>query len=443
MATSGAAPAHVARRRTAAPLLRAGQARLLIRLAAILAGAIAVKSFVVDPLTGHFGGTFEDFSAYMGAARSMAAGGSPYAQFSSATPVMSGFTYPPFAGVLVRPLALLTNQQALSVWLALSLATTVIAAVIVARTALPASWPRLELAVIASVAFGPAAYNYWHGQINGVIFLLLATGYWAYVTGRGRTAGIVLGLAAGIKVAPVVLIVLLLRRRWWQGAAAMAATVAATVGIGVLALGTGPTHTFIAGVLPALSRPMGWVYNQSLTAAVSRVFEHSVLAVQTTPPAIAAAGWALTALVLGIAGWAVRPGARQRPERGAEFGLGVLAMLLAGSLAWYAHYTALLIPLAGAVALARDRDGDDRRALLAATAGAVVVFAVVAPLAIAALTMPGLVALSASPAWWPVLQLFSLPCVAALWLMVRLYQSLSGAGRGVARPLSRKGYQAS
>ena len=424
-------------------MLRAGQARLLVRIAALLAAAVAVKSFVVDPLTGHFGGTFEDFGAYMGAARSMAAGGSPYAQFTSTTPVLSGFTYPPFGAVLVRPLALLNDHQALSVWLALSLATTVIAAIIVARTALPASWPRLELAVIAAVAFGPAAYNYWHGQINGVIFLLLAIAYWAYVTGHGRTAGVVLGLAAGIKVAPIALLLLLLRRRWWRSAAAMAATVAATIAVGVLALGTGPTRTFAMGVLPALSRPMGWLYNQSLTGALSRVVDHSVLTVQSTPLAVTVASVALSALLLAVATWAVQPGARTQPERGAEFGLGVLAMLLAGSLAWYAHYTALLIPLAAAVALARAGDREHRQALLTATAGTVVVFAVVAPLAIAALSMPSLLALSRSPSWWPLLQLFSLPCFAALWLAVTLHQSLSRAGRGVARPLSRKGYQAS
>ena len=425
------------------PLLPAGQVRLLIRIAALVAAAVAVKSFVVDPLTGHFGGAFEDFGAYMGAARSMAAGGSPYAQFTSTTPVLSGFTYPPFGAVLVRPLALLNDHQALSVWLALSLATTVIAAVIVARTALPASWPRLELAVIAAVAFGPAAYNYWHGQINGVIFLLLAIAYWAYVTGRGRTAGVVLGLAAGIKVAPIVLLLLLLRRRWWQASAAMVATVVATIGLGVLALGTAATRTFVTTVLPALSRPMGWLYNQSLAAAVSRLVDHSVLTVQPTPLPIIVASVALSALLLGVATWAVRPGPRTQPERSGEFGLGVLAMLLAGSIAWYAHYSALLIPLAAAAALARAGDRHDRRALLIATAVTVVVFAVVAPLAIAAVSMPSLLALSRSPAWWPLLQLFSLPSLAAVWLVVPLYQSLRRAGRRVTRPLSRKGYQAS
>ena len=388
---------------------------------------MAVKSFVVDPLTGHFGGSFEDFGAYMGAARSMAGGVSPYAQFSSTTPVMSGFTYPPFAAILVQPLALLTDRQALSVWLALSLVTTVAAAIIVARVALPASWPRLELAVLAAIAFGPVTYNYWHGQINGVIFLLLAVAYWAYVDGRQATAGVVIGLAAGIKVAPIVLLVLLLRRRWWRGSAAILATLAATVVAGLLVIGTGPTRTFISEVLPTLSRPMGWLYNQSITGVLGRLFNHSVLVVQPAPRWLTALCWVAGAVILGMAAWVTRSGELPGAERGAEFGLGVVAMLLAGSLAWYAHFTALLIPLAAAAGLIAARGRTAERTLAVATAAAIVVFAVVAPFGIAQLAMGSLSSISHTPLWWPLLQVSSMPALAALWLGVRLRHSLAAA----------------
>lgn len=416
-----------ARSRVPAPLLTAGQARFLLRLAAAGAAAVAVKSFVVDPLTGHFGGSFEDFGAYMGAARSMAAGGSPYAQFSSTTPVMSGFTYPPFAAILVQPLALLTDRQALSVWLALSLATTVAAAIIVARVALPASWPRVELAVLAAIAFGPVTYNYWHGQINGVIFLLLAVAYWAYVDGRQTTAGVVIGLAAGIKVAPIVLIVLLLRRRWWRGSAAMLATLAGSIAAGVVVIGTGPTRTFISEVLPTLSRPMGWLYSQSITSVLGRLFNHSVLVVQPTPLWLTAFCLVAGVVILGMAAWVTRPGEVPGAERGAEFGLGVVAMLLAGSLAWYAHFTALLIPLAAAAGLVAARGRSTERILAVATAVAIVVFGVVAPFGIAQLGMASLDSISRTPLWWPLLQVSSLPALAALWLGIRLRHSLAAS----------------
>ena len=426
-------------------LLTPLQLRFLLSLGAAGAALVALKSFVLDPLTGHFGGPFEDFAAYIGAARSMAHGGSPYAQFSSATPVMSGFTYPPFGAVLVRPLAVLGDHAALSVWLAISLACTVAAAVIVVRTALPARWPRLQLAVLAALAFAPAAYNYWHGQINGVILLLLSVAYWGYVRDRRLTVGIALGVAAGIKVAPVVLLLLLLRRGWWRSAAAMLATVAATVVTAIVALGPATTATFVSTVLPVLSRANGWLYDQSLTGLVSRVANQSVLVVHPVALTVSAACTLAGAAVLAAALLTAQRSPRSDAERGAEFGMGVTAMLLAGSIAWFPHFTALVIPLFATAGLVASRGWRTERRLLAASVTALIVFGVVAPFGIAAMTMPGLIALSASPLWWPFLQLCSLPCLSALWLFVELCRSLrvapgvkKGRAARTARPPSRK-----
>lgn len=407
-----------------APLLTARQARFLVRLAAAGAAAVAVKSFVVDPLTGHFGGNFQDFAAYIGAARSMAAGGSPYAQFSSGTPVMSGFDYPPFAAVLVRPLALVDPHSASLIWLTLMLAATVAAAVIVARTALPRSWPAVELGVIAALAFGPAAYSYWIGQINGLVLLLVALAYRDYVRERQLRVGVLLGLAAAIKVGPVILILLLLRRRWWRSAAAMTATGLVATAVALLPIGFGALHTFIGTVLPALGRPTGWIYNQTVAASISRLWSWSVLALDPASPVIQAAGVAAGIFVIAIALAAVRPGSRPSRERGAEFGTVVTATLLCGSLAWYSHFLLLLIPIFAATALAQARGWRHERRLVAATAAAVAMFAVVAPLAIAQLSMAGLLQLSHSPTWWPLLQLFTLPSLSAVWLMLELSRSL-------------------
>jgi alpha-1,2-mannosyltransferase len=403
---------------------RLRQGRLLLRITVIAAGLVALKAFVIDPLTGHFTGSFEDFSAYLGAARSVAAGGSPYVQFDPSTVVMSGFTYPPFAAVLVRPLAALSDQAAVSVWLLLGLCCTITAAIILARTALPKSWPRVELGLLAALAFAPATYNYWHGQINPLIFLLLVVAYQAYTRDREIVCGVCLGLAAGIKVAPIVLVLLLLRRHLWGGVIAAMVTGALTALIGFVVLGAGATHTFLTLVFPTLDRAVGWIYNQSLTGAVSRLGDQSVLTVQPSAQAITLVSLAAAAAVLGLATWMTRPGTRTSAERGAEFGMGVTAMLLAGSLAWFPHFTHLLIPIFAAAGLVASRGWRASRELVAAAATTLFVFAVLAPAAIAQVDIHGLVALSQSAAWWPLLQLFSLPCLAALWLLVALARSL-------------------
>lgn len=403
---------------------RLRQGRLLLRITVIAASLVALKAFVIDPLTGHFTGSFEDFSAYLGAARSVAAGGSPYVQFDPSTVVMSGFTYPPFAAVLVSPLAALSDQAAMSLWLVLELGCTIAAAIILARTALPKSWPRVDLGLLAALTFAPATYNYWHGQINPLIFLLLVVAYNAYTRDREIVCGVCLGLAAGIKVAPIVLVLLLLRRHLWGGAVAAAVTGAMTAVVGLVVLGASATHTFLTLVYPTLNRAIGWIYNQSLTGAVSRLGNQSVLNVEPTPLSVTVMSPVATVAVLAVAIWVTSPRERTSAERGAEFGLGVTAMLLAGSLAWFPHFTHLLIPLFAVAGLVASRGWRASRELVAAAATTLFVFAVLAPAAIAQVDIHGLFALSRSAAWWPLLQLFSLPGLAALWLLVALARSL-------------------
>jgi hypothetical protein len=409
----------------AAPRL-ARRVRLVLLAAAAVAVVASIAALVVAPLTGHFGGPFEDFSAYLGAARSMAAGGSPYAQFNPSTVVMSGLIYPPFAALLFRPLALFSDRSAMVFWLWLNLASAVAGAIVVARTALPRSWPAIELGILAALAFDPVTYNYWHGQINPLLFLLLAGAYWAYVRDRQVTAGVLLGLVAGIKIAPVVFLILLIRRGWWRATAAMLVTGVGSLAVGAAALGIQVNLTFFTKVLPDLNRATGWIYDQSLGGAVSRLANQSVLRVQPTSAPIQIANVVAALLVLWLAGWATRPGPMTPQERGAEYGLGIMAMLLAGGIAWYPHFMHLLIPLFAVLGLVATRGWRAERAVAVAAAVALLVFGVVAPLTISNLSMPGLVALSRTPAWWPVLQLFSLPCASAVWLAVALARRLRG-----------------
>jgi hypothetical protein len=201
-------------------------------------------------------------------------------------------------------------------------------------------------------------------------------------------------------------------------------TGAATAVVGFVFLGAGATRTFLTSVLPVLERPTGWIFNQSLTGLVSRLGNHSVLTVQPGALLFTVVSTAAALAVLSTAVWVTRPGDRSPVERGAEFGLGVTAMLLAGSLAWFPHFTHLLIPLFAAAGLIASRGWRSSRGLAAATVATIFVFAVLAPAVIARLDTPGILTLTHSAAWWPLLQLFSLPGIAAAWLLVALARSL-------------------
>jgi alpha-1,2-mannosyltransferase len=405
--------------------------RALLRATVTALGFVALWSFVIQPLTGHFSGQFEDFQAYIGAARDMAAGRSPYTSFDGgASVVMSGFDYPPFGAVLVRPLALLSDRWAMTLWLWMGLACTVAGAIVVARTALPERWPRTEIGLLFALGFCPATYNYWHGQMNPVIFLLLALAFRSWVRGRELSTGVLLGLAAGIKLAPAVLIVVMLRRHWWRGSLAMAATGLGSVAAAVALLGTDVTGRFVHGVLPSLTRETGWIYNQSLSGVLSRAGDHSVIDIQPPSQLLHVLSLLGSVALLGVAAWCVRPGRRDAADRGAEFGVAILAMLLAGTIAWFPHFTHLLIPLAAAGGVVAARGWHRSRWLLAATGAVLLLFEIALPAALGAIQdLDALHAFQRTGAWWPAIQLFSLPVLAVVALLV----TMARAARGPAR----------
>jgi alpha-1,2-mannosyltransferase len=404
--------------------------RLLLTAVTLAAVAGALQSFVVAPLTGHFTGTFEDFNAYLDAGRAANAGTDPYAGFNAATITMSGFDYPPLDAWLFRPLALLPFHIAQALWLWLGLACTVGGAVLVARTLLPRDWPSIRVGVSAALLFAPATYNLWHGQANPLVFLLLALALRSWVRGDQGRCGAVLGVAAAVKLAPLVLLVLLVRRRWWRGVAAMLATAALASVAGVLLVGVGTAHTFLTTVFPTLNRDNGWVYNQSWNAVLSRLVNHSVFASATPSTAIHLGSLLLGAAGLLWAAWAVRPGERPREMRGAEFGAGVAAMLLSGSVAWIAHDVHLLIPIFAALGLVAVHGRRTAPLVRGALAAAVLAVGVLAPLLIAGASMTSLVAASHGRWWWFQLQLWSAPALAAALLVAALGASAVRAGRG-------------
>jgi alpha-1,2-mannosyltransferase len=396
---------------------------MVITVGAVAASVGAVYNFVLLPLTGAFGGTFEDFSAYAQAAHAVAAGSTPYASFDPSTIVMSGFDYPPFAAVVLGPLAALPMHWQQVVWLWIALAALVGGAVVTARALLPAAWPRARLGVLVALTFPPATYNLWHGQMNTVIFLLLALALSDYLTGHRTRCGVILGVAAGIKLAPIVLLVVLARRGWWRGVGAGIAAGAATLAVGLAALGWPVTRQYLTSVLPVLNRDNGWIYNQTWNGVINRLGARSVLSVDLPSAWPHLFATALSLATLAALWFAVTRGQRTRAEHGVEFACGVTVMLLVGSVTWYPVYVHLLIALAAAAGLAYER-GRNGRALAGWTAAAMLGVGVVAGAAIAALTIQGIGAISKGPLWWLFLQACSLPALLAAGLLVAMIRTL-------------------
>jgi alpha-1,2-mannosyltransferase len=419
-------------------------ARPVLHVGALAAAVAALLTFVIPALTGRFSGEFEDFSIERTAGAALLHGTDPYATFipmAATTPVHGlGFDYPPVTAWLFQPFAALPASVADGIWLCFGLACVVGGAVIVARTVLPARWPRVSLAVVTSLLFAPATYNLWHGNINFVMFLTLALALRAWVRGREFSCAGWLAVGAAIKLAPLVLVILMVRRGWYRGAALTVAGFVGSLGLGAVLAGPAALWSFVTGVLPVLTRQDGWLGNQSLNGVLNRAVGHAVLTVQPDLMALRVISLLLSLATVAAAVWVVRRGVRPRAERAGEFSVGVLAMLLVGTISWYEHYISLLIPLAAAVALVAGRGLVRERRLAMTAALATVIFGVVGPLVIAQLSVPRILAAQAAPGWWPWVQLFSLPALSAAALMAALVVSLReprgvGSGATETRPV--------
>ena len=233
------------------------------------------------------------------------------------------FTYPPFGAAVMVPLALL----------GLPLAAGLLTA---ASTAALVRVVQVPVLVVATLAMEPVWQNVRFGQVNALLMLavLLDVG-----RPERRWSGVLVGLAAGVKLTPLVFVVLLLMVGRRDAALRAAATFAATVAVG-FALMPGQAATYWGDRLLDGARvgPPELAHNQSVYGALSRVLGE--------PPPTAlwlgvAGSLALAALVVAAVWW-------RRGDRVLGTGLAALAMLIASPVSW-SHHWVWAVPLALAV----------------------------------------------------------------------------------------------
>jgi hypothetical protein len=254
--------------------------------------------------------------------------------------------HPPTSVLLALPLAALDYVAAGWWWNVLSLALLALSLVVIAREL---GWrPRL-LGLLATVAllmvWTPLWIHTLQGQL-GLALLALFAGAWA-AGRRGRLAasGVLLGLAAAIKLFPLLLLGWLALRRGWRCVVAGLAALAGVSGLTLLILGPAAFVSYATVVLPALDRwRADWV-NASLTGFFARLFAPDA---STLPllhsPALAAALTAASGLaVVALTAWLTR---RRAADFDGLFALALTALLLLSALTWTHYFVVLLLPLA-------------------------------------------------------------------------------------------------
>ncbi|WP_462416968.1 glycosyltransferase 87 family protein [Kytococcus sp. Marseille-QA3725] len=260
------------------------------------------------------------------------------------------FTYPPFAALVFVPLALVPRGLAvalLTVGSALGLVVAVRRALEGTREGsmtfrgrgLVPSWRTLGLLSVAAVLCEPVWQTFSFGQVNLLLAGLLA----ADLLRRGDRPwrGVWLGVAAGIKLTPVFLVAWLVLSRQWRAAGVALASMAATVGVGFLAL-PGNSRAFWTEVLPETGRigAPSYVANQSVKGLLARFLGDE-------SPALDPA-WFGISLVVGVVLVLAAARLAALGERSSGLWLAAVGMLLASPVSW-SHHWVWLVPLALAV----------------------------------------------------------------------------------------------
>jgi alpha-1,2-mannosyltransferase len=138
------------------------------------------------------------------------------------------FTYPPFAAVVMVPFALLPWAVAVSVW---TLGTFVsLIAVWRLSTGKGLASPVLLAVVAGSLILEPVRETLGFGQVNLMLCALILYDVLGPATRPGR--GIWVGLAAGVKLTPLVFFGLLVVTRQWKALAYATGSFAVTVLVG-------------------------------------------------------------------------------------------------------------------------------------------------------------------------------------------------------------------
>jgi alpha-1,2-mannosyltransferase len=142
-----------------------------------------------------------------------------------------GFTYPPFAGLVMAPMAVLPFPLVLVVATVATLITTAVltwwfAGPMIKRRGWTV-WFAFAVAFCLAVAFEPVRETITFGQVNTLLLTLVAADLLVGLRKDRKWAGVGIGLAAAVKLTPGVFILYLLLTRRWRAAATAAGTGAA------------------------------------------------------------------------------------------------------------------------------------------------------------------------------------------------------------------------
>lgn len=254
------------------------------------------------------------------------------------------FNYPPFAALLMTPLAMAPLNASRLLLTAASLLALAVVVLLLRRSA-RLSWAATGALTAAALAIEPSMRTLILGQIN---FILLAMVLVDLLVMR-RTRGTLIGVAAGIKLTPAVFVFVYLLRRDWRACGRALAMFLATVAIGHL-VSSGSSRQFWGGGFLDLGGYDGnrlGTDNQTLLSAVLRITHRGEVWL----------GVEVGLLVVGV-GMGVAVAARCARSGSSASNLAMIAAIAIGGLlgspvSWTHHWCSMIVMVAALLATGR------------------------------------------------------------------------------------------
>lgn len=266
-----------------------------------------------------------DLAVYRFGGRSVLDGTLLYAGTDPATGYP--FTYPPVAALLFVPVALLPASVATAGWVGLSVvALAAVLVVFLRERGISVSPVHLGGLVLLASALDPVRETYAFGQVNLLLMCAVCTDLLVL---RGRWTGLLIGLAAAVKLTPLVFVVFLVLVGRRAAALRAVAVFGAAVAVGFLLVPASATDYWTTTVWDA-GRVGGieYVRNQSVNGVLTRLLGEEP---STALWMAVAAPLALAVLLLAAAVW-------RRGDRDVGVLLAAGAMLLASPISWDHHW---------------------------------------------------------------------------------------------------------
>jgi hypothetical protein len=155
-----------------------------------------------------------------------------------------------FSSLVVYPLTGMSALAAKHCWLIFNFGL-VIATSVLLRALTELSWRRIALLVALSV---PLRINFITGQYYVLLLFLLTLACYLYLRQQRFLAGIMVGIASGLKIFPVIYLLYFLRKRDMKALAGGVVTVLGTAVVSLLVFGWEANRTYLVQVLPATLR---------------------------------------------------------------------------------------------------------------------------------------------------------------------------------------------